>query len=69
MTVISFRDGRPLTDPWSLRCLLVELCVELEEARRKALRDRGLTPGPGPLLYLVPEPRQSPPSEEQPPIT
>jgi hypothetical protein len=32
--VIWFRDGRPVTDPWSLRCLLVELAVELEMARR-----------------------------------
>ncbi len=37
MTVLSFRDGRPLTDPWSLRCLIVELAAELEIARRCAI--------------------------------
>lgn len=35
MAVIWFRDGRPVTDPWSLRCLIVGLCAELEAARRE----------------------------------
>jgi hypothetical protein len=57
MTVLSFRDGRPVTDPWSLRCLIVELCVELELARRESCRARGL-PDP-PRLHLVPDDPES----------
>jgi hypothetical protein len=52
MAVIWFRDGRPVTDPWSLRCLIFELAVELEEAHRELRRTRGLPPGPP--LHLVP---------------
>jgi hypothetical protein len=51
MAVISFRDGRPLTDPWSLRCLIYALEVELEVARREMHRARGLPT----TLYLVPD--------------
>lgn len=61
MTVIWFRDGRPVTDPWSLRCLIHELAVELEMAHRELCRARGL-PDSRPLLRLVSD-RQSPPSE------
>ncbi len=65
MTVLSFRDGRPVTDPWSLRCLIVELAVELEEARRsaayreafsQAIAGRGLPDDSRPRLYLVSAP-------------
>lgn len=52
MAVIWFRDGRPVTDPWSLRCLIVELAAELEMARRELRRTRGLPPEP--RLHLVP---------------
>lgn len=57
--MIWFRDGRPVTDPWSLRCLIVELAAELEIAHREVCRARGLPPGP--RLHLVPA--TFPPSE------